>query len=127
MLYRDLIRLRLNLDGFSRGLCGQFTQVFHQNEERKMIGFHRWDRGGALDDVVVVANFLGEPQDGYQIGFPSEGSWKLRFNSDWHGYSEAFSGHPSSDLVAEPGDCDGLPCHAALSIGPYSVLMFSQN
>ena len=27
-LYRDLIRLRLNRDGFTRGLCGQFTRVF---------------------------------------------------------------------------------------------------
>ena len=28
-LYRDLIRLRRNHDGFTRGLCGQFTQVYH--------------------------------------------------------------------------------------------------
>jgi 1,4-alpha-glucan branching enzyme len=125
-LYRDLIRLRLNRDGFTRGLCGQFTRVFHLNEERKVIGFQRWDRGGATDDVVVLANFLNEPQDGYQIGFPAAGTWKLRFNSDWQGYSEAFEGHPGSDLVAETGEYDGLPCHAALCIGPYSVLIFSQ-
>ena len=29
-LYRDLVRLRLNRDGFTRGLCGQSTQVYHQ-------------------------------------------------------------------------------------------------
>ncbi len=57
-LYRDLIRLRLNRDGFTRGLCGQFTQVYHLHDERKVIAFHRWDKGGPADDVVVVANFF---------------------------------------------------------------------
>ena len=126
-LYRDLVQLRLNRGGVTRGLCGQFTQVHHKNEEAKVLAFHRWDRGGAGDDVVVVANFLGEPREGYQVGFPEAGEWKLRFNSDWQGYSEAFSGHPGYDAVAEPGEYDGLPCHAALSIGPYSVLIFSRE
>jgi 1,4-alpha-glucan branching enzyme len=75
---------------------------------------------------VVVANFLREPQDDYVIGLPAAGTWKLRFNSDWQGYSEDFAGHPSTDMVTEPGECDGLPFHATLAIGPYSVLIFSQ-
>lgn len=125
-LYRDLIRLRTNQGGFTRGLCGQFTQVYHLHDERKVIAFHRWDKGGPADDVVVVANFLHEPQDGYVIGFPAAGTWKLRLNSDWQGYSDDFQGHPSSDVIAVPGETDGLPYHAAVSIGPYSVLVFSQ-
>jgi 1,4-alpha-glucan branching enzyme len=125
-LYRDLIRLRLNRDGFTRGLCGQFSQVYHMHDERKVLAYHRWDKGGPGDDVVVVANFLHEPQDGYVIGFPAAGTWKLRFNSDWQGYSDDFEGHPSTDVVTEPGPYDGLPFHAAVSIGPYSVLIFSR-
>ena len=125
-LYRDLIRLRLNRDGFTRGLCGQFTQVCHLNEESNVIAFHRWDKGGPADDVVVVASFSHEPQDVYVIGFPAAGTWKLRFNSDWQGYSDDFQDHPSTDLDAEPGEYDGLPFHVALSIGSYSVLIFSQ-
>lgn len=125
-LYRDLIRLRLNHAGFTRGLCGQFTQVYHLHEESNVIAFHRWDKGGPADDVVIVANFLNEPQDGYVIGFPAAGNWKLRFNSDWQGYNDDFGGHPSTDATAEPGECDGFPFHAALSMGPYSVLIFSQ-
>lgn len=125
-LYRDLIRLRLNRDGFTRGLCGQFTQVYHMHNDRNVIAFHRWDKGGPADDVVVVANFLYEAQDGYVIGFPAAGTWQLRFNSDWQGYSDDFAGHPSTNVVPEPGEYDGFPFHAALSIGPYSVLIFSQ-
>ena len=125
-LYRDLIRLRLNRDGFTRGLCGQFTQVCHLHDERKVIAFHRWDKGGLADDVMVIANFRHESQEGYVIGFPAAGIWKLRFNSDWQGYSDDFQGHPSTDVVAEPGEYDGFPFQAVLSIGPYSVLIFSQ-
>ena len=125
-LYRDLIRLRLNHEGFSRGLCGQFTQVYHLNEERKVLAYHRWDKGGPGDDVVVVVNLRHEPQDGYVIGFPAAGTWRLRFNSDWQGYNDDFGNHASSDVVSEEGYYDGLPFHAAVSVGPYSVLIFSQ-
>jgi 1,4-alpha-glucan branching enzyme len=125
-LYRDLIRLRLNRDGVTRGLCGQFTQVFHLHDVRKVIAFHRWDKGGPADDVVVVANFSYEAQTDYLIGFPAAGAWKLRFNSDWRGYSDAFQGHPSTDAVTEPGPYDGFPFQAKLSLGPYSVLIYSQ-
>ncbi len=125
-LYRDLIRLRLNREGCTRGLCGQFTQVFHVDDAGKVIAFHRWATGGPADDVVVVANFHHEAKDGYVIGLPTEGTWKLRFNSDWHGYSDDFANHPSADIVAEAGEFDGLPFHAAVAIGPYSVLIFSR-
>ena len=88
-MYRDLIALRLNRRGLSRGLCGQHVQVHHVNDDRKIVAFRRWDKGGPADDVVVVANFLNEAQNDYVIGFLGEGSWKLRFNSDWQGYSNS--------------------------------------
>jgi len=126
-LYRDLIRLRLNRDGCTRGLCGQFTQVHHQNEESKVLAFHRWDQGGAGDDVMVVVNFRQQPQQDYVVGFPAAGTWELRLNSDWQGYSDDFENHPGSDVTAVACDCDGLPAQAALNLGPYSVLIYSQS
>lgn len=125
-LYRDLIRLRANREGFTRGLCGQYTQVYHMHNERKVIAFHRWDIGGAADDVVIVANFSHDAQENYVIGFPSAGDWKLRFNSDWEGYSDDFGNYMSADIIAKDGSYDGLAYHAAVSIGAYSVLIFSQ-
>jgi len=97
------------------------------NDERKVLAFHRWDKGGPADDVVVVTNFLHDPQDSYVISFPAVGTWTLRFNSDGQGSSDDFNNHPSTDVLAEPGEHDDLPCRAALSIGPYSVLIFSQH
>ena len=125
-LYRDLISLRSNKEGLTRGLCGQFTQVFHLNNERKVIAFHRWDKGGIADDVVIVANFLHEAQADYIIGFPAEGTWKLRFNSDWEGYNDDFGNFTCSDIIAKEGEYDGLPFHATVSVGSYSVVIFSQ-
>ena len=41
--------------------------------------------------------------------------------------SELLALTPASiDFAAEAGTCDGLPFHAAVSIGPYSALIFSQ-
>ncbi|MBX9583298.1 MAG: alpha amylase C-terminal domain-containing protein [Gemmataceae bacterium] len=125
-LYRDLIALRLNKGGLSNGLAGQHVHVSHVQDDMNMLAFRRWMEGGPGDDVMVVANFHREPREGYTIGFPAAGAWKLLLNSDWKGYSEQFSGYPSSDVVAEPGDYDGLPAKATLGIGPYSVLIFAQ-
>jgi len=41
-------------------------------------------------------------------------------------YNDDFQENPSTNVGADAGECAGLPCHAALSIGPYSVLIFSQ-
>ena len=125
-LYRDLIRLRLNKVGRSRGLTGQHVNVTHVNDDMNVLVFHRWMDGGPGDDVVVVANFHRHSREDYEIGFPAAGAWQLLLNSDWTGYSEQFTGHPNGDVVAEPGEYDGLPAKATIGIGPYSVLIYSQ-
>lgn len=124
-LYRDLIGLRLNKAGLTRGLCGHHAQVYHCNPAQDLIAFRRWDQGGPHDDVVVVANFSHESRTGYAIGFPAAGTWKLRFNSDWRGYGEHFGDTPSGDVTATPDGYDGLPAKAAVEVGPYSVLVYS--
>ncbi len=125
-LYRDLIRLRLNRDGRTRGLCGQNVQVHHLNDDANVIAFRRWDVGGDGDDVVVIANFHRDARPDYDLGFPSPGKWVLRLNSDWKGYSDQFGDHASGDVDAQPGDRDGLPATATVSVGPYSVLIYSK-
>jgi 1,4-alpha-glucan branching enzyme len=74
----------------------------------------------------VVANFLHLPQEKYIIGFPAEGEWQLRFNGDAAAYSGDFDDFQSSGIMTELGNCDGMPWHAAISIAPYSILIFSQ-
>ena len=44
-LYRDLVRLRLNRDGSTRGLCGQYVDVHRADDKAKLIktGEKVWD------------------------------------------------------------------------------------
>ncbi|HET6568010.1 MAG TPA: alpha-amylase family glycosyl hydrolase [Rhodothermales bacterium] len=126
-MYRDMIALRRNLHGTTRGLLGDHVNVFHKNEPWKLFAFHRWKQGGPGDDTVVVACFTDRSHDGYRIGFPRAGRWRVRFNSDWQGYSQDFEGHPSDDLDAAPKPFDGLPASGEVSIGPYTLIVLSQD
>ena len=126
-LYRDLIRRRRNWNDQTRGLRGQFLNVFHLNQENKMLAFQRWDQHGKGDDVVVIVNFANEFKQDYEIGFPAKGTWKLRFNSDASIYSDAFANTNSSDVQEQPGETDGLSHRGSVNIGPYSVLIYSQD
>jgi 1,4-alpha-glucan branching enzyme len=125
-LYRDLIRLRLNRDGRTRGLCGHHVHISHVHDDMNVIAFHRWDAGGPHDDVMVVANFHRDPRKGYTLGFPSAGTWKLLFNSDWKGYSTHFGDFASRDVTATAGEYDNLPARADVDVGAYSVLIYGK-
>ena len=126
-LYRDLIRLRLNKTGTTRGLIGQHVNVHHVNDNDKVVAFHRWDQGGPGDEVVVVMNFSSRELHNYRIGLPKDGAWILRLNSDWTGYSPEYKNLHSCDMNASSPELDGYPYHGEFSIAPYSFLIYSQN
>ena len=126
-LYRDLIAMRMDRLGVTRGLRGQHVQVLRADDERKVLAFRRWDRGGSGDDVILVANFHHEPRNDLVVGFPAGGPWRVRFQSDWSGYSERFGDGASGDVTAGPGECDGLPFQGAIAIPPYTAMILSQD
>jgi 1,4-alpha-glucan branching enzyme len=112
----------------TRGLNGHEINVHHVNDSGKVMAFHRWDRGGPRDDVIVVANFANGAYDSYRIGLPRGGIWRVRFNGDWRGYSPAFTDHASYDLsTVSGGNSDNMPFGGDVSIGPYTVLILSQD
>lgn len=126
-LYRDLIKLRRNFGGVTRGLSSPHVNVFHQNDADKVIAFHRWSQGGPRDDVVVVCNFSARGFSNYTIGFPRAGHWRVRFNSDWSGYSADFGSLFSYDTEAGGQGRDGLPASGNVGIGPYAAILLSQD
>ena len=126
-MYQDLIALRRNLSGVSKGLCGQNIHVFHVNDETKLIAFHRSDKQGPRDSVVVVVNMANQSRDGYIISFPRPGLWKTRFNSDSEIYGVEFSNHSTPDVETKGEGVDGMPCSGEIGIGPYTVVIFSQD
>jgi 1,4-alpha-glucan branching enzyme len=126
-LYRDLIRLRRNVDRKTGGLCGQHVNVYHVNEADKVIAYHRWDEGGPGDDVVVVANLANRSYPSYTVGLPRPGRWQVRLNTDWRGYDATFGNHPSYHTVANGGPKEGLPHSGNVGIGPYTAIILSQD
>ena len=126
-MYRDLIALRRNRSGVTRGLCGQNIRLCRFDYGAKLIAFHRWDQQGPMDSVMVVVNMTNENRDEYVIGFPRAGLWKTRFNSDSYNYGQNFANHPTPDVQTHDETIDGLPCSGNISIGPYSVVIFSQD
>jgi 1,4-alpha-glucan branching enzyme len=119
-LYRDLIHLRRNRDGRTRGLSGQNTEILYLDDEQKLLTFHRWELGGAGDDVLVIANFANKVQQELAIPFPHPGRWHLRFNSALPNYGLAAAEDQSSELTVE----ENL---AEITLPPYGILIFSQN
>ena len=129
--YRDLIRLRRNLDGRSSGLLGEASSIIWTDNRTNspMIAYRRWSTGNAGDDVVVICNF-GEtnwsaygigPSGGGQLGFPKDGAWYVQLNSDWSKYCADYGNYGSSGSITVSGGS------GTFSIAPYSVLILSQN
>jgi 1,4-alpha-glucan branching enzyme len=129
-LYHDLVHLRRNTFGNTKGLAGPHVQVHHVNDIDKVIAYHRWQEGGPLDSVVVLASFTNREFDsGYRFGLPHEGRWMVRFNSDWKGYSSDFHdvGQEEVAVDAEKEERDGFPFTGELPLGPYGFIVLSQE
>jgi 1,4-alpha-glucan branching enzyme len=126
-LHRDLISLRRNVVDVSRGLRGPSIAVHHVNEEQRVLAYHRWQNGGPRDDVIVLANFSATPLPEYRVGVPRAGRWRVRFNSDWDGYDPEFETVESVDANATKEPRDGLKYTIQVGLGPYSVVILSQD
>ncbi len=126
-LYTDLISLRRDLSGNAAGLSANNVNVHHINNTNKVIAYHRWDQGGSGDDVIVVANFSGTGYTAYNVGFPSSGTWRVRFNSDASIYDSSFSNWNSNDVTANWGSKDGMNYNASVGVGPYTVIVLSKD
>jgi 1,4-alpha-glucan branching enzyme len=126
-LHRELIHLRRNWFGVTEGLQGQDVQIIRADNDKKVIVMHRYKNGGPKDSVVVVLNFSSQTFDDYKVGFPREGSWKLRFNSDNENYDPDFSNLGVFDVDTMQGEFDNFQQFVSLQIPPYTALIFSQE
>jgi len=125
-LYKDLISLRRNLAGHSKGLTGPNLNVHHVNHGAKVMAWHRWMNGGAGDDVIVLANFSNTFFPSYRIGLPRAGAWKCRFNSDSVAYGSDYANTPCVERGSEAMPYDGMAQSATFAIGPYSCVIYTQ-
>ena len=126
-LHRDLVRLRRNWFDNTKGLQGKHVNCHHINNTDKVLAMHRWDKGGAGDDVVVAFNFSNQVLTDYRIGFPEGGLWKLRLNTDASHYDYDFGFEPAFDTTADGSGQDGFQQSGVVTLPPYSALIFSKD
>jgi 1,4-alpha-glucan branching enzyme len=126
-LYRDLIALRRNRAGCTRGLRGEGLQIHHVNRADRVVAFHRYHEAGPRDSTIVLVNLANREYGGYRIGLPRAGAWRVRFSSDWAGYDPTFGGHPCPDVVAATPGSDGMPAAGDVGLGPYTAVILSQD
>lgn len=119
--HQHLIALRRNMYGNTKGLTGQHTAVFHRNDTDTILGFHRWEKGGSHDDTIVIVNFCKQHFDNYSLVFPRAGTWRVRFNSTWKGYSSDFHETKVDEVTTDTHKTATLP------LGAYGVLILSQD
>ncbi len=126
-LHRDLIALRRDRDGSTRGLRGPNVAMLRVDQTDKVLVMHRWMDGGPHDDTVVIANFADRTLDDVPFGLPAAGRWNVRFNSDASTYAPEFGGHDAFDLDADGPPLDGCDQSGRISVGPYSVVVLSRE
>ena len=124
--YKDMIRLRRNLDGVSGGLRGKNLTVTHLNESpgNKVIAYRRWS--GANDDVMVIVNFGATRYTRYDVGVPAAGAWKARLDSDNTRYGADLGSAAPTSVNVNAATRDGMPATAALALGPYAMVVLSR-
>ena len=126
-LHRDLIRLRRNADGVSRGLRGSGITPLRVDNGSKVMAFHRWAEGGVHDDTLVILNFSTQVHDDIAVGFPAPGLWKVRFNSDSPLYAPEFGGTEANDVEADGPAMDACEQSAVITLGPYSAVVLTRE
>jgi len=80
--------------------------VFHVNNDNRILAFHRWVEGGGQDVIIIVS--LNESTFwAYELGLPRDGDWREAFNSD------AYDNGPNPMCAGNGGTvhASGLPMH----------------
>ena len=121
LAHEHQISLRRDAYGNTTGLTGPSINVFHQNNENRVIGYHRWMHGGVHDDVIVITNFSDKRFKSYKLTWPVAGTWQIRFNSSWKGYSPDFNETEQSSVTTDSDRC------VSIELADYSVIILSQD
>jgi 1,4-alpha-glucan branching enzyme len=111
-MFRDLIRMRRNLDGETAGLSGPETTLVTLDDDANVIAYLRSTGDG--HPVLVALNLTGHAVQ-RKVTLPG-GVWRVIFNSDARRYSQLFGDHATPDLDAQDGE-------AVLDLGPYSAVV----
>lgn len=126
--YRDLIRLRRNVDGTTAGLKGDNTNVFFAGGS--VMAYSRSNGGSAPGDIVVVISNFSDTDFatlGFNIGFPQSGTWYEQLNLEDAAYGSDFTDRGVGQTVVTNGaGLHGQPTRGTVLLGPYTTVILSR-
>jgi 1,4-alpha-glucan branching enzyme len=122
--YKDMIRLRRNLDGGAGGLLDPEVDVFHRNDAAKVIAYRR--HGPSGEDVIVIVNLRNKAYTRYDVGAPSAGAWKIRLDTAWTAYGDDFEGGATGSVATIAAQKDGKPFTLPIALAPYGAVVLTR-
>jgi 1,4-alpha-glucan branching enzyme len=96
-----------------------FAWIDANDASNNVFSFLRWGDDGSV--VACVANFAGEPHEGYRLGLPKPGLWEEALNTDADAYTGSGVGNLGAVLATET-PWHGLPYSASLRVPPLGTL-----
>jgi hypothetical protein len=124
---RDMIALRSNGAGSTRGLvggAGRVLSVTTDGSADKIAVIHRWSDGAgkSSNDVIVVYNMRRQSYPAFQLtDVPYDGEWTVQFDGDSEAYSELYDQACRQRQVARASG--GV---ASVCVPPMSMLVLSR-
>ncbi|MFV8754815.1 1,4-alpha-glucan branching protein GlgB [Nannocystaceae bacterium ST9] len=125
-LYRELPALH-ELDADPRG----FEWIEPDDDENSVLVYLRKDAAGGC--VLVACNFSGERHEGYRVGVPLPGRWRLRLDTEAReyvgdrptpiGFATRVAPPAPGSLVGEPIPAHGHAHSLSLTLAPLSALV----
>jgi 1,4-alpha-glucan branching enzyme len=82
---------------------------------------HGVDDAGVASVLACVANFAGQPNEGYRVGLPYAGRWREVLNTDAEAYGGSGVGNLGS-VEAQAQPWHGRPASVVLRLPPAGVL-----
>ncbi|MEP6780045.1 MAG: alpha amylase C-terminal domain-containing protein, partial [Gemmatimonadaceae bacterium] len=96
-----------------------FAWIDVGDKEQSVLSYSRWD---GVDHMVVVLNLTPIPREGYRLGAPASGSYRMALNSDDERFGgSGFSSYEVAHTEAVPNH--GFPNSMILTLPPLSVIV----
>ena len=117
---RDLLWLRRG----QPALQSEAIDVYHVDDNNRVLAFHRWVPGTG-QNVVVVVSLHESTFFNYELGFPLEGHWGEVFNSDVYDNfaNPQVQGNPGG-VSAGDNPLHGLEYSAGITLPANGLLIF---
>jgi 1,4-alpha-glucan branching enzyme len=122
--FRDMIRLRRNLDGRAGGLSGPTVEITHRNDTAKVLAYRR--TGASGEEVLVIVNLANKAYPEYLVGVDDGRPWSVRLDTDLPTYGSDFGGKPQGTLAPVARAVDGKAHALPLVLGAYSAVVLTR-